>query len=78
MEKDGYKELFIVTESFLKDVEKNVEKLAALKEEKSVNTQTEKVLPQQQPQPPPPPTVDTLPQASSSSCLLYTSDAADE
>ena len=61
MEKDGYKELFIVTESFLKDVEKNVEKLAALKEEKSVNTQTEKVLPQQ-PQPelsvlPPPPTV---------------------
>ena len=36
MEKDGYKELFIVTESFLKDVEKNVEKLAALKEEKDV------------------------------------------
>ena len=70
MEKDGYKELFIVTESFLKDVEKNVEKLAALKEEKSVNTQTEKVLPQQpQPPPPPPPTVDTLPQASSSSVL---------
>ena len=66
MEKDGYKELFIVTESFLKDVEKNVEKLAALKEEKSVNTQTEKVLPQQ----PQPPTVDTLPQASSSSSVL--------
>ena len=71
MEKDGYKELFIVTESFLKDVEKNVEKLAALKEEKSVNTQTEKVLPQQPqpPPPPPPPTVDTLPQASSSSSV---------
>ena len=73
MEKDGYKELFIVTESFLKDVEKNVEKLAALKEEKSVNTQTEKVLlqqPQPPPPPPPPPTVDTLPQASSSSSVL--------
>ena len=72
MEKDGYKELFIVTESFLKDVEKNVEKLAALKEEKSVNTQTEKVLPQQPqpPPPPPPPTVATLPQASSSSSVL--------
>ena len=72
MEKDGYKELYLVTDTFLKDVEKNLEKLATSKEERStINTQTEEVLPQQ-PQPELsvlPPTVDTLPQASSSSVL---------